>query len=90
MGTFVKHVLEHYQQLTHSPLIYQSQAWQMLLDIRLLTLLLMARDNKDLSQSLCETLEKTIDPFDLGVYYPFLQNNVKKSAQKLQASSNTS
>lgn len=40
--------------------------------------------NKDLSESICETLEKMIDPFDLDVYYPHLQNSVKKSTQKLQ------
>ncbi|KAL0271684.1 UNVERIFIED_CONTAM: hypothetical protein PYX00_008698 [Menopon gallinae] len=81
---FVRNILEHYEEWSKSETIYQSQAWQMLFDVRLITLLLITRDNKDLSQSICEVLEKIIDPFDLDVHYPHLQNSVKKSTQRLQ------
>lgn len=86
VDTLVKDILEHYKEWSNCEVIYQSQAWQMLLDVRYLTLLLVTKENKDLSQSICDTLEKTIDPFDLDVYYPHLQNSIKKSTQKLQVS----
>ncbi|KAK6631496.1 hypothetical protein RUM44_006023 [Polyplax serrata] len=84
VDAFIKDILEHYQEWCKSEVIYQSQAWQMLLDVKFLTLMFVTKMNKDLSESICETLEKMIDPFDLDVYYPHLQNSVKKSTQKLQ------
>lgn len=81
---FVRNILDHYEDWCKSETIYQSQAWQMLFDIRLITLLLITQENKNLSQSICEVLEKIIDPFDLDVHYPHLQNSVKKSTQRLQ------
>lgn len=84
VDTFIKDIVEHYEEWTKSDTIYQSQSWQMLLDLRFLILLFVTRENKDKSQALCENLEKMIDPFDLDVYYPYLQTSVKKSAQKLQ------
>ncbi|EEB16243.1 conserved hypothetical protein [Pediculus humanus corporis] len=80
----VKDILEHYQEWTKSETIYQTQAWQMLMDVKFLTLMFVTNNNKDLSQEICEILEKSIDPFDLDVHYSYLQNNVKKSVLKLQ------
>jgi len=34
----------------------------------------------------CEKFESKIDPFDLDVFQPYLQSNVKKSVYRLQAS----
>lgn len=64
--------------------IYQSHAWQLLLDIRFLTLLFLPRDCQSTSQALWSRLEAIIDPFDLNVYLPYIQANVRKSVIRLQ------
>jgi hypothetical protein len=36
------------------------------------------------ARSLCESLEGRVDPFDLDVFNPHIQNHVKRAVQRLQ------
>ena len=69
--------------------ITQRCALQLLMDVRHLTLLMVARENKkamELSQDICEFLRQKIDPFDYDVFYPYIQTNLKRSVQRVQVS----
>ncbi|XP_015110363.1 conserved oligomeric Golgi complex subunit 1 isoform X2 [Diachasma alloeum] len=63
----------------------QKQAFQVLLDVKYVTMLLVPRENKDnvdRSQEICNGILGRIDPFDSDVFYPFIHVNVKKSVQR--------
>ncbi|XP_004925637.1 conserved oligomeric Golgi complex subunit 1 [Bombyx mori] len=67
--------------------INQRCALQLLMDVRHMTLLFVARENKkyvELSQEICEFLRQKIDPFDYDVFYPYIQTNLKRSVQRVQ------
>lgn len=36
------------------------------------------------ARNLCESLEGRVDPFDLDVFNPHVQNHVKRAVQRLQ------
>jgi hypothetical protein len=36
------------------------------------------------ARGLCESLEGRVDPFDLDVFNPHIQNHVKRAVQRLQ------
>ncbi|CAG9565917.1 unnamed protein product [Danaus chrysippus] len=65
--------------------INQRCALQLLMDVRHLTLLMVARDNKamEVSQDICEFLRHKIDPFDYDVFYPYIQTSLKRSVQRV-------
>ncbi|GFG34353.1 hypothetical protein Cfor_08794, partial [Coptotermes formosanus] len=80
-------MLRHYDAISSTILISQPQAMQLLLDVKYLTMLLVPRDNKGLmakSQLICDKFEDKIDPFDLDVFCPYIQNNIKRSVQRTQ------
>lgn len=73
-------ILNQYTVLVNNDL-HQTQALQFLFDVKFITTLCIPRENVQLigkSQSLCENLRSKIDPFDLDVFYGYLQNNVQK------------
>lgn len=68
--------------------INQRCALQLLMDVRHLTLLMVARDNKamEVSQDICDFLRHKIDPFDYDVFYPYIQTSLKRSVQRVMVS----
>lgn len=73
-------ILSHYSVLVNNNL-HQTQALQFLFDVKYVTTLCIPRENVPLmakSQILCENLRSKIDPFDLDVFYGYLQSNVQK------------
>ncbi|XP_011304064.1 conserved oligomeric Golgi complex subunit 1 isoform X1 [Fopius arisanus] len=65
--------------------IRQKQAFQVLLDVKYVTMMLVPRESKQLvdrSQEICNRVLASIDPFDSDVFYPFIHVNVKKSVQR--------
>ncbi|XP_047096649.1 conserved oligomeric Golgi complex subunit 1 [Schistocerca piceifrons] len=80
-------IFDFYKTTMNTKPLSQAQSLQFLLDVKYLTLLLVPRDNKVLmgcSQELCEKLESEVDPFDLDVFSPYIQNNIKRSVQRTQ------
>lgn len=76
----VEKILTHYSIFVNNNL-HQTQALQFLFDVKFITTLCIPRENIQLmnkSQSLCESFRSKIDPFDLDVFYSYLQNNVQK------------
>ncbi|XP_069696321.1 conserved oligomeric Golgi complex subunit 1 isoform X2 [Periplaneta americana] len=83
----VDNMFGHYEDISNNAIISQAQALQLLLDIKYLTMLLVPRDNKALmgkSQVISDKFEDKIDPFDLDVFCPYIQNNIKRSVQRTQ------
>ncbi|XP_044263815.1 conserved oligomeric Golgi complex subunit 1 isoform X2 [Tribolium madens] len=79
-------VLHHYKLLLDHNL-NQNQALQLLFDVKFLTTFSIPRENStlvSLSQEICDKLRGKIDPFDLDVFYAYLQNNVKRAVLQLQ------
>lgn len=79
-------ILNQYSILINNEL-HQTQALQFLFDVKFITTLCISRENVQLvgkSQSLCDTLRSKIDPFDLDVFYTYLQNNVQKCVYQSQ------
>lgn len=65
----------------------QAQALQFLLDVMFLSAALIPRSQKSLSQQaqqICQALEEKIDPFDLDVFTPYIQKNVRQSVRHMQ------
>ncbi|KAJ9586645.1 hypothetical protein L9F63_019747, partial [Diploptera punctata] len=84
----VNTLLDHYEEFSSSSVILQAQALQLLLDVKYLTMLLVPRDNKVLMgrcQVISDKFEDKIDPFDLDVFCPYIQNNIKRSVQRTQS-----
>nr|XP_023021072.1 conserved oligomeric Golgi complex subunit 1 isoform X1 [Leptinotarsa decemlineata] len=74
-------IFRHYEKLSEKDL-NQKQALQFLFDMKFMTTFCISRDNVELvscSQDICDKLRSKIDPFDLDVFYSFLQNNVKRA-----------
>ncbi|KAI9554525.1 hypothetical protein GHT06_019798 [Daphnia sinensis] len=72
---------------SHSTTLSQAIALQLLFDVRFVGAFLLARDNKlmqEKARNLCESLEGRVDPFDLDVFNPHVQNHVKRAVQRLQ------
>ncbi|XP_018569113.1 conserved oligomeric Golgi complex subunit 1 [Anoplophora glabripennis] len=79
-------VLNRYKKLVDKDL-NQIQALQFLFDVKYLTTLCVPRENVQLiscSQEICDKLRSRIDPFDLDVFYSYLQNNVKRAVLQSQ------
>ncbi|XP_023288595.1 conserved oligomeric Golgi complex subunit 1 isoform X2 [Orussus abietinus] len=78
-------VFDYYQKMSECTGLRQKQAFQVLFDVKYVTLLMVARENKVLMEKSAEVCDKVllkIDPFDLDVFYPFIHGNVKKSVQR--------
>lgn len=79
-------VLKEYEEIASKDL-NQIQALQFLLDVRFIATLCVPRENMPMvnfAQSICDKLRSKIDPFDLNVFYSYLQNNVRKSITQSQ------
>ncbi|XP_019759424.2 conserved oligomeric Golgi complex subunit 1 isoform X1 [Dendroctonus ponderosae] len=79
-------ILREYEQVATEEL-NQNQALQALLDVRFLATLCVPRENTQmvkLAQTICDKLRSKIDPFDLNVFYSYLQNNVRKAVSQSQ------
>ncbi|CAK9808356.1 Conserved oligomeric Golgi complex subunit 1 [Anthophora quadrimaculata] len=78
-------LLNHYLTTSSNANFTQKQAFQVLFDIKYSSLLMIPRENKnlsDLSTKACDSVLSKIDPFDYDVFNPFVHNNVKKSVQR--------
>lgn len=76
----IERILTHYEILSKESL-HQTQALQFLFDVKFVTTLCVPRENSHLmgkSQSLCDGFRAKVDPFDLDVFYGYLQGNVQK------------
>ncbi|KAK7792119.1 hypothetical protein R5R35_009650 [Gryllus longicercus] len=83
----VSDIFESYDSASQKDGLGQPQALQYLLDVKYISMLLVPRDNKALvgrCQEICDKLEDKIDPFDLDVFCPYIQNNIKRSVQRTQ------
>lgn len=65
----------------------QKAAWQFFLDIKVLMILFVGRDNKVMNeklQQLLNSFKSIIDPFDFDVFYQHVNRNIKRNAARLQ------
>lgn len=79
-------LLERYETLVALNL-NQNLSLQFLFDVKYLTTYCIPKENIELmqkSQSICDKLRSKIDPFDLDVFYSYIQNNVKQSVLQSQ------
>ncbi|XP_066149869.1 conserved oligomeric Golgi complex subunit 1 [Euwallacea fornicatus] len=80
-------ILKEYDKLASRDL-NQTQALQYLFDVRFLATVCVPRENNlmvNSAQIICDKLRAKIDPFDLDVFYSYLQNNVKKAVSQSQS-----
>lgn len=86
IGNVVTELLNHYAaSFEDASDLTQKQAFQLLFDIRYVSLLMIARENtvlSKLSNKACEAVLRHIDPFDYDLFSPFVQSNVKRSVQR--------
>ena len=79
-------ILKQYDALLGNEL-NQKRALQYLFDVKFLTILSIPRENMKLiqtSQAICDKLRSKIDPFDLDVFYPYMQDNIKRCVLQFQ------
>ncbi|XP_022105215.1 conserved oligomeric Golgi complex subunit 1-like [Acanthaster planci] len=89
LALYKKHLDEHRSQADRLALS-QSQALQLLFDVRFVAAIMSGRGedakknstHKDNVQKLVDRLENTIDPFDLDVFLPHLQTNLSRHTQR--------
>ncbi|XP_022908851.2 conserved oligomeric Golgi complex subunit 1 isoform X1 [Onthophagus taurus] len=82
----VQVLLGQYEKIVAGDLT-QKQALQFLFDVKFLTVFCVPRENMKLvqkSQEVCDKLRENVDPFDLDVFYGYLQNNVKRCTLQSQ------
>ncbi|XP_034935180.1 conserved oligomeric Golgi complex subunit 1 isoform X2 [Chelonus insularis] len=78
-------LFNYYEEVSKCLNLKQKQAFQVLLDVKYITMLMVSRENKtltDRSVELCNNVQEKIDPFDSDVFFPFIHVNVKKSVQR--------
>ena len=80
---------ERYEALSTDEFVNENQktAWQFFLDLKVLTMLFVPRDNKAMTekfQSLANHFKSIIDPFDFDVFYQHVSTNIKRNAARLQ------
>lgn len=87
---FIEHntevLLISYQNMLTNEL-NQNQALQLLFDVKYLTTLCVLKENVrliNISQEICDKLRSNIDPFDLDVFYSYLQTNIKRAVVQSQ------
>lgn len=89
IDTLVTVIFSHYEKLAENEDVNQNLAIQLLLDVKFLTMICVRRDCKVLttkSQEISEKLRSKVDPFDLNVFYPYLQNCIKRSVLQMTVS----
>jgi conserved oligomeric Golgi complex subunit 1 len=80
---------ERYEALSTNEFINSNQkaAWQFFLDVKVLTMLFVGRDNKAMTEKflgLVNHFKSIIDPFDFDVFYQHVNANIKRNAARLQ------
>ncbi|XP_039287116.1 conserved oligomeric Golgi complex subunit 1 isoform X2 [Nilaparvata lugens] len=84
----IKNVVQEIIQLyDQCEILCQAHALQHLFDLKYISALMVSPEYKSL-QTVCresiEKIERSIDPFDLDVFAPYIQDNVKKSLRETQ------
>lgn len=85
----VEKLYERYHAMSTDEFVNANQkaAWQFFLDIKVLMMLFIGRDNKVMSeklQALVTHFKSLIDPFDFDVFYQHVNGNIKRNAGRLQ------
>lgn len=65
----------------------QKAAWQFFLDVKVLMMLFVGRDNKVMTekfQLLVNSFKSIIDPFDFDVFYQHVNGNIKRNVARMQ------
>lgn len=80
---------ERYAALSVDAFVVENQkvAWQFFLDLKVLSMLFVGRDNKAMSeklQLLINNFKAIIDPFDFDVFYQHVNGNIKRNAARMQ------
>lgn len=80
---------ERYEALSTDEFINENQkaAWQFFLDVKVLTMLFVGRDNKVMTEKFLQLVnhfKSIIDPFDFDVFYIHVNTNIKRNAARLQ------
>uniref|UniRef100_A0A1B6L440 Conserved oligomeric Golgi complex subunit 1 n=2 Tax=Graphocephala atropunctata TaxID=36148 RepID=A0A1B6L440_9HEMI len=87
VGSVLISILDKYNENFDNNLT-QTQYLQMLLDVKYVAHLfntISSKDLKDKSQDVTTKMESKIDPFDLNVFMPYINDNVKRTAFQTQA-----
>lgn len=85
----VEKLFERYSVLSNDEFVNGNQkaAWQFFLDIKVLVMLFVSRDNKVMNekfQGLVTHYKSIIDPFDFDVFYQHVSGKIKRNAGRLQ------
>lgn len=85
----LKELFSFYKSISGNDFIKSNQnsALQYFFDTKFITLLLVSRDNKIMSENfnnLSNIFKSFIDPFDFELFYNYLNSNVKKSCQRMK------
>jgi len=85
----VESIYDRYQTLSTDKFIEGNQkaAWQFFLDVKVLMMLFVSRENKMMNeklQHLVNHFKSIIDPFDFDVFYQHVNGNIKRNAARLQ------
>jgi protein associated with RNAse G/E len=80
---------KHYQSLSTDEFLSGNPkaAWQFFLDIKVLMMLFVGRENKAMNekfQILVNHFKSIIDPFDFDVFYQYVNANIKRNVARLQ------
>lgn len=89
IDTLVTILFTHYERLSLNEDVNQNLAIQLLLDVKFITMICVRRDCKTLttkSQEISENLRSKVDPFDLNVFYSYLQSCIKQSVIQMSVS----
>ncbi|XP_015609799.1 conserved oligomeric Golgi complex subunit 1 isoform X2 [Cephus cinctus] len=85
VDAMVTGLFDYYGEMSKNSDLRQKQAFQVFFDLKYISLLMVPRENKILIENSVEVSDHVlskIDPFDLDVFYPFIQTNVKRSVQR--------
>lgn len=85
----VENLFEYYKKLAENEFVKENQkaAWQYFLDLKILMLLFISRENKQSTedfQNLTNQFKAYIDPFDFDVFYQYVNVNIKKNVMRTQ------
>ncbi|CAO1415921.1 unnamed protein product [Diamesa serratosioi] len=85
----VEKLADYYEKLKTNEFVNGNQkaSWQYFLDLKVLALMFVGRENKSISeryQQLISHFKSVIDPFDFDVFYQHVNNNVKRNAFRTQ------
>lgn len=84
----INRLYDHYEIMSIEDFVNSNQkvAWQFFLDLKVLMMLFVGRDNKIMNekyQQLVNHFKSIIDPFDFDVFYQYVNGNIKRNAARL-------